>query len=263
MQDAELSQAEEQGGLSFTAHLEELRWRLLRCVIAIAIGFGVSYFYKEEIFNILMDPLLKVMNNHGKIIFTGLTEAFFTYLKVALISGIMLAFPYLAFEFWMFVTPGLYKHEKRILAPAIFLSALFFVGGALFGYFAAFPFGFQFFLSFSNENIQALPSMKEYMSLASLMLLAFGAVFETPLVITIMASLGIVTPAFLKKNRKYAVVIIFVIAAIITPGPDVMSQCIMAGPLLVLYEISILGAKIFGKSRKNDDETEVEEASGD
>jgi sec-independent protein translocase protein TatC len=167
----------------------------------------------------------------------------------------MLAFPYLAFEFWMFVTPGLYGHEKRILAPAIFLSAFFFIGGALFGYFAAFPFGFKFFLSFSNEKIQALPSMREYMSLASLMLLSFGAVFETPLVITIMARLGIITPAFLSKNRKYSVVIIFIIAAVITPGPDVMSQCIMAGPLLVLYEISIIGAKIFGKQRQIIEET--------
>lgn len=244
----DFSASDESQGLPFALHLEELRWRLVRCVIAIAVGFGVSYFFKEDIFNILMIPLLKAMNNHGKIIFTGLTEAFFTYLKVALISGIMLAFPYLAFEFWMFVTPGLYKSEKKIIAPAIFLSAFFFVGGALFGYFAAFPFGFSFFLSFSNENIEALPSMKEYMSLASLMLLAFGAVFETPLVITILAKLGIVSADFLKKNRKYAVVIIFIIAAIITPGPDVMSQCIMAGPLLILYEISIIGAKIFGKS---------------
>lgn len=253
------SHLSEDHGLSFSAHLEELRWRLVRCVVAIAIGFGISYFFKEDIFDILMIPLLKAMNNHGKIIFTGLTEAFFTYLKVALISGIMLAFPYLAFEFWMFVTPGLYKNEKKILAPAIFLSALFFVGGSLFGYFAAFPFGFRFFLSFSNENIQALPSMKEYMSLASLMLLAFGAVFETPLVITILAKLGIVSADFLKKNRKYAIVIIFVIAAVITPGPDIMSQCIMAGPLLVLYEISILGARIFGKPRATIDSEEIYE----
>jgi len=256
----EFSEPPKETTLPFTVHLEELRWRLLRCVVAISIGFGVSYYYKEELFNLLMIPLIKAMNNHGKIIFTGLTEAFFTYLKVALISGFMLAFPYLAFEFWMFVTPGLYKHEKRILAPAIFLSAFFFIGGALFGYFAAFPFGFEFFLSFSNENIQALPSMKEYMSLASFMLLAFGLVFETPLVITIMASLGLVTADFLRKNRKYSVIIIFIIAAIITPGPDIMSQCIMALPMLVLYEISIIGAKIFGKSRfrqDTDDRTEI------
>jgi len=257
MQDAD--ENIESPGLPFTVHLEELRWRLVRCIIAIAIGFGISYFYKEKIFDILMIPLLKAMNNHGKIIFTGLTEAFFTYLKVALISGIMLAFPYLAFEFWMFVTPGLYKHEKLILAPAIFLSALFFIGGALFGYFAAFPFGFEFFLSFTNDHIEALPSMKEYMSLASLMLLAFGAVFEMPLVITILAKLGIVSPRFLTKNRKYAVIIIFIIAGVITPGPDIMSQCIMAGPLLLLYEISIIGAKLFGKSRKFENE-EKEEA---
>ena len=131
MQDADFMSekpSDETHGLPFTAHLEELRWRLVRCVIAIAIGFGISYFYKEEIFDILMQPLLTAMNNHGNIIFTGLTEAFFTYLKVALISGIMLAFPYLAFEFWMFVTPGLYGHEKRVLAPAIFLSAFFSLG---------------------------------------------------------------------------------------------------------------------------------------
>lgn len=247
--------------LPFTQHLEELRTRLIRCFIAISLGAGAAYFYKEIIFDILTQPLIAAMNQGEKLIFTGLPEAFFTYLKVSLLAGCFLAAPFIIFEFWMFVAPGLYKKERRLLVPVIFLSSLFFVGGSLFGYFFVFPWGFKFFLGFSSETLQAMPSMKEYLGFASKLLVAFGLVFELPIVITCMAALGLVTPAFLRKNRKYAVVLFFVAAAILTP-PDVVTQVMMALPLIVLYELSIWGAVIFGRKKEEDEEEEEEQVPG-
>jgi sec-independent protein translocase protein TatC len=148
----------------------------------------------------------------------------------------------------MFVAPGLYRKERKMMAPIILLSALFFVGGALFGYFIVFPWGFKFFLGFASEKIKALPSMREYLSFSAKLLLAFGLVFELPMVLTFMARLGIVSVAFLKRNRKYALLLFFAGAAMLTP-PDVVTQIMMALPLMVLYEISIVGARIFGKKK--------------
>jgi len=232
--------------IPFTGHLEELRRRLIVCFVAVGIGFVLSYGFKEKLFQILTRPLIGVMETGDKLIFTGLPEAFFTYLKVAFLSGIILATPIIFYEFWMFVAPGLYDKEKRLMLPIVFLSTLFFLGGSFFGYFIVFPYGFKFFLGFASEIIRPLPSMREYLSFASKLLLAFGVVFELPLIITFLAKLGIVSVSFLKKNRKYAVLLFFVGAAILTP-PDVVTQIMMALPLMVLYEISIVGARIFGK----------------
>jgi len=242
----------EEDKLPFTAHLEELRNRLIVCFIAVGVGFALSYGFKERLFHILTRPLIAVMQEGDKLVFTGLPEAFFSYLKVAFLSGIMLAAPVILYEFWMFVAPGLYHKEKRILLPIVFLSSFFFVGGALFGYFVVFPFGFQFFLSFATETIRPLPSMKEYLSFASKLLLAFGLVFELPLLLTFMSRLGLVSVAFLKKNRKYAFLLFFVMAAILTP-PDVVTQTMMALPMMVLYEISILGARLFKRKKIDED----------
>ena len=206
--------------IPFTAHLEELRERLIKCFIAIGVGFVVTYGFKEKLFQILMHPLVSVMKTGETLIFTGLPEAFFTYLKVAFLAGLILASPFLIYQFWVFVAPGLYVKERRLLIPIVFLSTFFFVGGAFFGYFIVFPFGFKFFLGFATDVIKPFPSMREYLSFSSKLLLAFGIVFELPLVITFLAKLGIVNVPFLKKNRKYAILLFFVGAAIITP-PDV------------------------------------------
>ena len=244
--------------LPFTNHLDELRSRLIRCAIAVLIGFVASYFFKEKIFDILSAPLIAVMGHGDSLIFTGIPEAFFTYLKVSLLAGILLATPVILFQFWMFVAPGLYRNEKKLLFPIVIISSFFFLGGALFGYFIVFPFGFQFLLGFASENIRALPSMKEYLSFSAKLLLAFGLVFEMPIVITFLAKLGLVTPAGLKKNRKYAILLIFVGSAILTP-PDVVTQTMMAIPLMVLYEISIFGARIFGRRSPSADAAQSEQ----
>jgi sec-independent protein translocase protein TatC len=232
----------------FTAHLEELRKRLITCFIAVGVGFVLSYGFKEKLFQILVRPLLRVMETDDKLIFTGLPEAFFTYLKVAFLSGVMLAAPVIIYQFWMFVAPGLYEKEKRALLPIIFLSTTFFIGGSLFGYFIVFPWGFKFFLGFATDYIRPLPSMKEYLSFSAKLLLAFGLVFELPLVLTFLAKLGLVSVDTLKKNRKYALLLFFAGAAILTP-PDVVTQIMMAIPMMLLYEISILGARVFGKKK--------------
>ena len=243
----------------FTEHLGELRDRLVRSFIAVGIGFVAAYLFKEKLFEILIAPLVIAMGENGnaQMIFTGLPEAFFTYLKVSLLTGFILATPVLFYEFWMFVSPGLYRTEKKYVVPIVILSVFFFVIGSSFGYFIVFPYGFKFFLGFATETIHAMPSMKEYLSFASKMLLAFGFVFELPLVLTFMARMGLVTVPFLKKNRKYALLLFFVGAALITP-PDVVTQVMMALPLMLLYEISIIGARVFGK--KKVEEVDAEDA---
>lgn len=237
---------DEEDKLPFTAHLEELRDRLIKSFIAVGIGFVACYGFKERLFDILVSPLIQVMKPGEKLVFTGLPEAFFTYLKVSFLAGLILAAPVIIYQFWMFVAPGLYKKERMLLLPIVFLSTLFFVGGALFGYFIVFPWGFKFFLGFATETIRPLPSMKEYLSFSSKLLLAFGLAFELPIVITFMAKIGLVSVEFLKKNRKYALLLFFIGAAILTP-PDVVTQIMMAFPLMLLYELSIVGARIFGK----------------
>jgi sec-independent protein translocase protein TatC len=239
--------------LPFTSHLEELRKRLITSFIAIGVGFVVAFGFKERLFGILVQPLIKVMKDGETLIYTGLPEAFFTYLKVSFLTGLIVASPVLLYQFWMFVAPGLYRNERRLMIPIVILSSIFFIGGALFGYFVVFPWGFKFFMGFATDTIRPLPSMKEYFGFSAKLLLAFGLVFELPLVITFMAKLGLVSVDFLKKNRKYALLLFFAGAAILTP-PDVITQVLMAMPLMVLYEISIIGAKIFGK--KNPEDTE-------
>ncbi|MBT8342230.1 MAG: twin-arginine translocase subunit TatC [Desulfatitalea sp.] len=232
----------------FTVHLEELRSRLIKAGIAVGVGFLICYFFKQQLFEILTAPLVQVMKPGDHLIYTNLPEAFFTFLKAAFIAGLMLASPVVLYQFWMFVAPGLYDKERRLVMPILFLSTLFFAGGALFGYFVVFPIGFEFFLSFASDTIRPMPSMKEYLGFASKLLLAFGIAFELPLVITCLARLGIVSTAFLRRYRKYAVLLFFLGSAILTP-PDVISQIFMAVPLMLLYELSIIGASIFGKKK--------------
>ncbi len=234
--------------IPFTAHLEELRERLIKCFIAVSIGFCIAYGFKEQLFEILKSPL-----GDTEFITTAIQEGFFTYLKVAFLAGIMAAVPVILYQFWMFVAPGLYNKERRLLIPIIVLSSFFFVGGAIFGYFVVFPFGFKFLLSVTPSEIIPRLSMKEYLNFSSKLLLAFGLVFELPLIITFLAKLGIVSVDFLKKNRKYAILLFFVGSAILTP-PDVVTQVMMAFPLMLLYEISIIGARIFGKKKFDEED---------
>ncbi|MBW1981721.1 MAG: twin-arginine translocase subunit TatC [Deltaproteobacteria bacterium] len=241
--------------MPFTEHLEELRQRLIVCFVAIGVGFVICYFFAKQLFAILMRPLIQVMPAGDKLIFTALPEAFFTYLKVAFLAGVGLATPVIIYEFWRFIAPGLYQKERRALLPIVLFSTFFFVGGALFGYFVVFPFGFKFFIGFASENIKALPSIREYLSFAAKLLFAFGLIFELPLFTFFLARLGLVDAKLLRSKQKYAILIIFVVAAILTP-PDVVTQIMMSGPLILLYELSIWIARIFGKKSPAAEEKE-------
>ena len=236
----------------FLRHLEELRKRLISSAIAVGLGFVICYFFRERIFLVLIEPLNAVMPEGDQLIFTALPEMFFAYLKVAFVSGILMASPYLFYQMWMFVSPGLYKQERSLVVPFVLASTLLFVGGALFGYFIVFPFGFKFFIGFSNEYVKALPSVKQYFGFALKLLFAFGVVFELPVIIFFLAKLGLVTTELLKKKRKYAILMTFVAAAILTP-PDVITQCMMAGPLIILYEVGIIVSR-FARKKEVEEE---------
>ncbi|HBR05836.1 MAG TPA: twin-arginine translocase subunit TatC [Desulfovibrio sp.] len=233
------------GGMSLLEHLGELRKRLTKCAYAVAIGFFACYAFAEDIFDILLQPMVGLLtDSHFQ--YTSPPEAFFTYMKVAFVAGIFVASPYIFYQLWAFIAPGLYEHERKWIIPISVFTALLFVTGALFGYFVVFPFGFEFFASYSNEKIQFIPKLNEYTTFCLQLLLAFGLIFELPLFMLILARLGVVTADKLRKTRKYAILVIFIVAAILTP-PDPFTQTLMAGPLLVLYELSIWLAKVFGK----------------
>ncbi len=231
--------------MPFTSHLVELRKRLMRSIAAIAIGFAVSYRYSDELFKLLARPLPP----DTTFAFTRLIEPFFTYMKISLVAGIFLASPVIIYEIWAFITPGLHESEKKWTIPVVISSIILFLGGALFGYFIVLPVGYPFFLSFSSDTIHPMLSMDEYFSFTTKFLLAFGIVFEIPIFIFFLSRFGIVDAKMLSAYRKYAIVVIFITAAILTPTPDAFSQILMAAPMLVLYEVGIIVARIFGKKR--------------
>ncbi|MDH3973383.1 MAG: twin-arginine translocase subunit TatC [Deltaproteobacteria bacterium] len=250
MSDSAVDREEEQdeSAAPLTEHLKELRTRLIRSCWAVGIGFAASYSFSSEIFNLLMHPLVKVMPDKSSMIFTGLTEGFFTYLKVAFLTGLMLATPVIFYQIWAFIAPGLYSHERKYVIPFTVLSVFFFTGGAIFGYFLVFPFAFEFFMSFNTEDIVALPSMKEYLAFSTKLLIAFGTAFELPIFIVFLAKFGLVTVEMLTKNRKYVLVGSFIVAALLTP-PDVVTQTLMAFPLMLLYELGIIGTRLFVRKK--------------
>jgi sec-independent protein translocase protein TatC len=209
-------------------------------------GFALCYTFAEKIFDILAAPLLKMMPTGGSLIFTSVAEAFFTYMKVAFISGLILASPFVLYQIWAFVAPGLYRHEKKYVIPFVLAGSFFFAIGILFAYYVALPVGFKFLLGFATDFIKPLPSMKEYLSFSIKFLLAFGLVFEFPVVLVLLARIGVVDAKTLARQRKYAILLIFIFAAVLTP-PDIISQVIVALPMIGLYELSILLSKLFGK----------------
>jgi len=242
MENKEKIEEEESRGddkMSLTDHLLELRKRLTRSFIALGIGFGVCYFFKDFIFDIITRPLTEVLPKNSHLIYIGLTEAFFTYMKIAFFASLIITSPYILYQIWKFISPGLLPKEKKYVVPFVVSSTSLFLAGILFGYFVVLPPAFNFFVSFNNEYLQAMLSFKDYLSLFVTFLLGFGLSFQMPIFIFFMTKLGIVNPKMLSKQRRYAVLIIFVVAAVLTPSPDALSQILMAIPLMFLYEVSI------------------------
>ncbi len=270
--------------MSFTDHLEELRRRLKYCLYSVVVCMTVSYAFAEVLFVLLARPLIQAWSEAGlgtpKLHFANPVEPFFTLLKVSLIAGLFLSTPIIFYQLWKFVAPGLYKNEKRYAIPFALVSALLFTGGAAFGYFLVFPLAFKFFLGYAQTDMGQMQellggavniSMKqvfdltptlmigEYFSLVWKMLLAFGLVFELPLVIFFFSMIGLVNYASLWRFNRYFIILAFVIGAILTPA-DPISQVMMAVPLIVLYNLSILLSFILFRNRGKSGEAEPEQS---
>lgn len=235
----------------FVAHLIELRKRLIRSAIAVAIGFGIAYYYSDWLYSLLTKPLLPAMpKGQEYLVFTGVVEPFFIYLKVGFAGGLVLASPVVFYQAWAFVAPGLQVREKAWFLGVVSASTVLFVAGVLFAYYLVFPFGFIYLLSFANEGLRPMISMSDYFSLATKLLLAFGLTFQLPLGMMVAARIGVVTARKFLSWWRYAIVVIFIVAAVLTPTPDIFNQCLMAGPLIVLYGIGIAAAKAVEKRRE-------------
>ena len=259
----------ESGRMPLLDHLIELRNRLMWSAAAILVAFLASYQFKETIYRFLAHPLAKLMEGQTgrQMIFTGLTEAFFTYVKVSFWAACCIAFPVVAMQIWKFVAPGLYKNERRAFLPYLCATPILFIMGASLAYFVVIPYAFRFFLSFETPGgpdvlpIVAEPKVNEYLSLVMTLLLAFGVAFQLPVLLTLMARAGIITSQGLIEKWRYAAVGMFGVAAVLTP-PDVVSQCSLAIPLIGLYFLSILSCRWVEKQRAKREAAEEAELSG-
>jgi sec-independent protein translocase protein TatC len=241
-------------------HLIELRNRLLWCVVAMAVAFGVCFYFAKPIFGFLVQPLLAA--GQGKLIFTDIFEAFFVEIKVAFFAATMVAFPVIATQLWRFVAPGLYSKEKRAFLPFLLMTPVLFTAGAAMAYYLAMPVALEFLLGFSGDvggvSQEALPGVGNYLSFATKFLFGFGVAFLLPVLLMLLERVGILTLAQLKAGRRYAVVGIAVVSAVLTP-PDIMSQILLLVPMYFLYEMAILAIMITGRKRAKLEETAAAE----
>ena len=238
--------------MTLLEHLDELRKRLLWSIVAIFVGFLLCWYWAQPIFRWMAVPITQFLPPGEKLAFTGLVDPFMLYMKVALLAGIFLASPVVLWQFWLFVSPALYRNERRIVVPFVFFTTVFFVAGGYFGYKIAFPMVVRFLLTVGQEFRQVV-TINEYFSMASKVILGLGLVFELPVLIMLLARFGIVTARFLLKYFRFAVLIIFIIAAVITPTPDIPTQCVFALPMIALYLLGILVAWLFGKKRPTEE----------
>jgi sec-independent protein translocase protein TatC len=233
--------------MSFLEHLDELRKRLVVSVVALSAGFLLCLFFAGRIMAFVMRPLYATLPTGGQFIYTQPTEAFMLQLKVAALAGLFVALPIILWQLWRFVAPGLYAHEKKFAIPFVVFSTFFFIAGALFSHYLAFPWAWKFFASYATDYMTFMPTISATFSIYVKMMLAFGAVFQMPTLVFFLARVGLVTARLLLRNTKYAVLIIFILGAVLSPGGDVVSQALMAGPMLGLYALSIVIAWIFGQ----------------
>jgi sec-independent protein translocase protein TatC len=233
--------------MSFLEHLDELRQRLIISVAAICVGCLVAFAFYDRIFDFIMRPLQRMLPTGSKLVYTEPMEAFLLNLKIALLAGIVLAVPVIVWQLWLFISPGLYRREKKFALPFIFLSSGFFVLGAAFSHYIVFPWMWVFFAGFSSDYVMFMPKIEPVFSLYTKMLLGMGLVFQLPAIVFFLAKMGLVTAGFLWRNFKYAILLIFIVAAVITPTGDPLTQTLFAAPMAGLYLISIFIAWMFGR----------------
>jgi sec-independent protein translocase protein TatC len=250
--------------MPFWGHLEELRKRLTRSLIAVAVGFGVCFNFSENILRVLLWPMNTKLSLQSafpyfsavpydvqqKLHYATLIEPFWAHLKIALIAGVMLVFPFVMYQLWKFLSPGLLAKERQYVGYFVFFSSIFFGIGVLFCFLVLLPVAIPFLLSYKTENLIAIIRIGDYIDFVLKFLLASGVVFELPLVIVLLSRMGIVNPDTLAKYRKFAVLGAFIIGAILTPTPDVFNQTILSIPIYLLYEFGIVAARIFGRRKK-------------
>jgi sec-independent protein translocase protein TatC len=245
--------SETEGGgakMTFLEHLDELRKRIVVSLAAIAVGCLIAFAFVDKIYSFVMDPLNRLLPKGSRFIFTEPTEAFVLYVKMALLAGVIMAVPIILWQVWLFIAPGLYAKEKKLAVPFVILASVGFVGGAAFTHYLLFPWMWIFFASFATDKLSFLPRIEPVFSLYVKMILGMGLVFQMPAIVYSMARLGLVTARFLLKSFKYAILIIFIMAAVITPSGDMLTQTLFALPMIGLYLISIAIAWIFGKPRR-------------
>jgi len=238
------------GKMSFLEHLDELRRRILYAVAAVFVGFVVSFFFIDEIFDFIMRPLQQLLPPGGTLVYTDPTEAFLLYIKIALIAGLILASPAVMAQVWLFVAPGLYAHEKKWAIPFVLMSSFFFVAGAAFSHYVVFPLTWRFFVSFTTDILTFMPRIEPAFSIYLRLLIAFGLVFQMPTLVLFLARMGVLSARFLIRNFKYAVLLMVVASAVITPDGGGVSLVAMTGPMILLYGLSIGLAWLFGKKRE-------------
>jgi sec-independent protein translocase protein TatC len=232
--------------MPFMEHLGELRVRIVRSLIALLIGVVPPLIFAAEIVDWLARPIKETGNT---LVFLAVTEAFWVQMKVALFVGLFLAAPGILWQVWQFIAPGLYRHERKYAAPFVIIGSLLFIGGGAFSLLVVTPNAVKFLLSYGRPGLQPMISIGSYIDFVLKFTLAFGAVFEVPLAMTIVSRAGFVPPKAYAKNRKYAILGAFIAAAILTPTPDMINQTLMAGPIIVLYELGIVSARVFGRPR--------------
>lgn len=233
------------GRMSFLEHLDELRRRLVLSVAALLVGFLIAFGFISPIFDFIMRPLQEILPDGGRLVYTEPAEAFLLYIKIAALAGLMLAIPVVLYQLWCFVAPGLYSREKRFAIPFVFFASAFFVGGAMFSHFLLFPWAWSFFAGFSTDYMEFFPRIQPAFALYVKLVLACGLVFQMPTMVFFLARVGVVTAGFLVRNTKYAILLIFVFAAVLTPTGDPVTLTMMAAPMILLYGLSIIIAWVF------------------
>jgi sec-independent protein translocase protein TatC len=244
-------------GMSFLEHLDELRKRIVRSCIAIAVGVALGFAFINRIVDFILAPTRNALPPGVKLIYTQPGEAFSLYVQISLIMGVVLAAPYIMYQVWMFIAPGLYSNEKRFAIPFVVFTTGGFILGAAFNHYVSFPFMMAFFASFNTPDLAFMPKLDDVFGLYTKMLLGMGIIFQMPTVVYFLAKMKMLTARFLVANLKYAILIIFLAAAVITPTGDMMTQTIFAAPMLALYFLSILIAWIVGPKRLKDPDDDV------
>ena len=254
MSDSWFDDDDSEGGgkMSFLEHLDELRKRIIRALLSLCFGVGIAAFFIEDIYQFVMLPLRQALRPGETMIYTYPTEAFMLYIRIAVIAGLFISAPLIFWQVWLFVAPALYAKERRYAIPFVLLSSIGVIAGAAFSHYVAFPLMWRFFASFSSELVSFMPRIEDSFSLYMRMLLGMAAVFQMPALVFFLARMGVVTSRWMTRQFKYAVLVIVVVAAIITPSSDVASQLIVAGPMVVLYILSIGIAWVFGKKKADE-----------